>query len=87
MFVVANTYKSDTIQEKNLNACVLCVPEIIQILQSLTTQCQDEFKNLARPYIYDPTSSSNNSGLRNYSIKRNTFSETAGRQLSCGIPG
>ena len=46
MFVVANTYKSDTIQEKNLNACVLCVPEIIQSLQSLTTQCQDEFKNL-----------------------------------------
>ena len=40
-------YFGCTIQEKNLNACVLCVPEIIQILQSLTTQCQDEFRNLS----------------------------------------
>ena len=38
-------------------------------------------------FIFDQTLSSSNSGLRNYSIKTTTFSETAGRQLSYGIPG
>ena len=36
---------------------------------------------------FDPTLSSNNSGLKDDSIKNTTLSETAGRQLSYGIPG